>query len=135
MAGSALGVGTARVGLAEITGFERSAVGEGISSHVPRAGAYGGQAAEVAVGVHTTDVRAGVDASVVHAGGLVAGALAVRRALGGADTVGIAVVASRALANSAMCRHSLAISADAAVAAGADALEVSARLLRATLVI
>lgn len=73
----ALSVSTARVRLTEVTGFERSAVGEGISSHVSGAGTDGCKTTEVAFGVSSTGVDTGVDTCVVDTGGLVTGALAV----------------------------------------------------------
>lgn len=75
-----------------LTGFERSAVREGISGHVPRARADGCEPTEVALGVGSTGVDAGVDTGIVDAGWLVAGAFAVWCAFGGTDPVGIAVV-------------------------------------------
>lgn len=58
-----------------------------------RAGADGRQAAQVAVRVDAARVGARVDTRVVHARRLVAGALAVGRALRAADAVRVAVVA------------------------------------------
>lgn len=77
VSGSALGVSTARVGLAKVTGFERPAVGEGVSGHVSWAGADWGQSTEMALGVGSAGVDTGVHTGVVDASGLVAGALAV----------------------------------------------------------
>lgn len=76
-----------------LTRFEWPAESKGVAGHVPRAGADGGETAEVAVGVDAARVGAGVDASVVHAHRLVARTLAVGLALRGADAVRIAEVA------------------------------------------
>lgn len=73
----ALSVSTARVRLAEVTGFERPAIGEGISSHVSRAGADGCKSTEVTFGVSSTSVDTGVDTCVVDTGGFVAGTFTV----------------------------------------------------------
>lgn len=135
VSGRALGVRAARVRFAQVTGFKRPAEGEGITGHVPGAGADWGQAAEVALGIDTARADARIHARVVHTRGLVARALAVRLALGAADFVRVAVVAPWALADSAVGGNSLAVSIDAAVAARADALEVAARLLGAALAV
>ena len=75
-----------------LTGFERSAVREGISGHVPWARADGCQTAEIAFSVGSTGVDARVNAGVVDAGRFVAGALPIRCTFSGADPVGITVV-------------------------------------------
>lgn len=76
----------------QLTRFERAARREGVPGVGLGTGADRSQSAQVAVRVHTARVRARVDASVVNARRLVAGALAVRGALGRADAVRVAEV-------------------------------------------
>lgn len=75
-----------------LTGFERSAIGEGIASHISGAGTDGRKTTEVTFGVGSTGVNARVDASIVDTGGLVAGTFAVRCAFSATDPVRIAMV-------------------------------------------
>lgn len=121
-----LGVNPTRVRFTEVTSFKRPAEGEGIACHVSWTGADGSQAAQVAVRVDTTSVDAGVDASVVHTGRLVARTLAVGAALGITDPVRIAVVTPWALANSAMSSDCFAVGINTTITARAHTFEVTA---------
>lgn len=78
-----------------LTGFERPAVSERIPGHVSWARADRCQTTEVAVSVDSTGVDARVDTSVVDTCRLIAWALTIRFALGGADPVGISMVTLR----------------------------------------
>lgn len=76
----------------QLTGFERSAISEGISSHISWAGAYRSQAAEMTLGVNAASIDAGIYASVVEARGFVAGTLSVGCTFSGTRAVRIAEV-------------------------------------------
>lgn len=129
VAWSTLRVQTAGIRLAEVSGFERSAIGEGVSGHISGTGADRSQATKVTVSIGSAGILAGVHAFVVVAGRLVARTLRVSCALRLAVVVGIPDVAFGALADGSVVHNRVALSVDSAVVARANALEVGANLL------
>jgi len=72
-----------------LTRFEESAADEGIAGHIFRAATDGGDATQVAVGVHSANAVAWIHAFLIQTGGFACRAFRVRGALRSAQDVRI----------------------------------------------